>query len=73
MQFFLYMYNTHRVPLLISSLLPLGRGPPLWCRVEILGPAVQQADLQSEPRRTLTTPHPLRNCNYNLGEKLLTY
>ncbi len=41
------------LPLLISSLLPLGRGPPLGCRAEIrTRPAVQQADaVLSEPRR----------------------
>ncbi len=30
-----FLYTTRRVPLLISSLLPLGRGPPLGCRAEI--------------------------------------
>ncbi len=30
-----YIYNTRRVPILISSLLSLGRGPPLGCRAEI--------------------------------------
>ncbi len=47
-----FIYDTR--PLLISSLLPLGRGPPVGCRARFeLGPGVQQADaLLSEPRRT---------------------
>jgi hypothetical protein len=53
-----FIYNTRRVPLLFSSLLPLGRGPPLGAEPRFeLWPAVQQADaLLSEPRRTLTEP-----------------
>jgi hypothetical protein len=59
----IFIYNTRRLPLLISSLLPLGRGPPLGCRAEIRTRlAIQQADaLLSEPRCTLATPQ-LRNC-----------
>ncbi len=30
----IFIYTTRREPLLISSLLPLGRGPPLGCRAE---------------------------------------
>ncbi len=52
-----FIYNTRRVPLLISSLLPIDRGPPLLWGAEPrfeLGPSIQQADaLLSEPRRTL--------------------
>ncbi len=52
----IFIYTTRRVPLLLSSLLPMGGGPPPWGaepRFE-LGPAVQQADaLLSEARRTL--------------------
>jgi hypothetical protein len=35
MHIIFFIYNTRRVPLFISSLLPLGRGPPLGCRAEI--------------------------------------
>ncbi len=47
---------TRREPLLISSWLPLGIGPPLRCRAEILtGPALHQIEaLLSELRRTLS-------------------
>jgi hypothetical protein len=38
-----FIYNSRRVPLFISSLLPLGRGPPLGCRVEILTGACHAA------------------------------
>ncbi len=47
--------NTRRVPLLISSLLPLGRGPPLGCRAEIRTRACHTA---SRRATVWATPHP---------------
>jgi hypothetical protein len=63
------IYNTRRVPLLISSLLPLGRGPPLGCRAgirtrawykESWRPTIWATLQPSELRRILwATPHPV--------------
>ncbi len=50
-----FIYNTRRVPLLISSLLPLGRGPPLGCRAEIRTRACHTA----RRRRTAPTFSPV--------------
>ncbi len=51
----IYIYTTRREPLLLSSLHPLGRGPPLGCRAEIRTQACRTA---SRCATIWATPHP---------------
>ncbi len=50
----IYIYTTRREPLLLSSLHPLGRGPPLGCRAEIRTRACRTA---SRCAAIWATPH----------------
>jgi hypothetical protein len=52
---FIFFYNTRWVPLLISSLLPLGRRPPLGCRAEI---RTRACHTTSRRATFWATPHP---------------
>jgi hypothetical protein len=59
----IFIYTTRRVPLLLSSLHPLGRGPPGVPSRDSNSGLPQQADaLQSEPHRTLTERHRTAGC-----------
>ncbi len=59
----LYIYTTHRAPLLFSSLFPLGRGPPLGCRAEIR----TRACLTASRRAAIwITPHPISRREHNV-------
>jgi hypothetical protein len=51
----IFIYTTRRVPLLLSSLLPLGGGPLLGCRAEIWTRAYRTA---SRRATIWATPHP---------------